>query len=149
MRGKRIETEEFTTWTEDDGVLRLSFVPGTRVTLDVAERIVEFGFESLHGHPGPVLVRLDGVSGISREVRNFAMGVVDMTAAGLVVRSPITRAVGGMFVGLLHGVPYPVRLFGTEEEALDWLKTHRLNPPEDSELGGEASISGAEVGDRQ
>ncbi len=121
----RTETEIFTTWTEGDGVLRLRFAPGTRVTLDEAKHVVGTGYESLRGHPGPLLVWLDGVRGVSRDVRKLALEEVDVTAVGLVVRSPIARAIGSMFVGLLQGAPFPFRLFGTAEEALEWLKTHR------------------------
>ena len=42
-------------------------------------------------------------------------------AVALLVQSPFSRVVGSLFLGV-NRLPIPVRLFTSEEQALEWLK---------------------------
>jgi hypothetical protein len=119
-----IETPDFTFRMGEDGILRLRFAPGMHVDLEVAQRAVEAGVEIFRKHPCPLLAFGNEVKSMSREARSYASKAPGPPAVGVVVNSPIGRAISSMFIGLRQS-PYPVRMFATEEQAVKWLKTFR------------------------
>ncbi|MBU0596427.1 hypothetical protein KJ567_07075 [Candidatus Bipolaricaulota bacterium] len=135
MMEERVEDSEFTYWTGDDGILRLRFVPGTDLNLEVVKRCVGIGLEIFRERPQPLLVHFDEIRGLSREARSFGStaepGMPSPTAVGIVVRSPIARVVGAMFIALMKKQPYPARVFPSEETAAAWLKTVERNSEKD------------------
>jgi len=129
---ERIEEPGFTYWTGDDGILRLRFVPGTDLNLEIVKRCVEIGLEIFRERPQPLLVHFDEIRGLSREARSFGSaadpGMPSPTAVGIVVRSPIGRVIGAMFIALLKKQPYPARVFPSEETAAAWLRAFEHDP---------------------
>jgi hypothetical protein len=127
---ERIEEPDFTYWTGDDGILRLRFNPGVTIDLEVAERCIGIGIEIFRERPQPLLVHFDEIRGLNREARKLGStpqpDVPSPTAVGIIVRSPIARVIGAMFVALLKKEPYPARVFSSEEAAVEWLKGYVL-----------------------
>ena len=118
----RIETPDYTCWLGEDGIVRFSYPEGTELDLDFANAAVA-GFRDLVGdQPRPLLIPLDQAKSMSRRARTFFSSIEGPSAVGLVVGSPIARAIGAMFMGLLRNAPYPARVFATEEAAVEWLK---------------------------
>ena len=126
---ERIEEPDFTYWTGDDGILRLKFPAGTTIDLDIATRCIEIGIGIFREEPQPLLVYLDEIRGLSRDVRKLGSttqpAVPSPTAVGIIVRSPIGRVVGAMFTSLLKGEPYPARVFSSEGPAVEWIRGFR------------------------
>ncbi len=121
---QRVETAQFTFVRGDDGIVRLRFAPGVDLTLDLAKRCVAAGFPIFDNYPSPLLADFDNVRSMSREARGFFSKTPGPTAVALVAGSPIARVIGNMFIGLLGRTPCPARIFGTKEEAVEWLVKH-------------------------
>jgi hypothetical protein len=119
-----IETPDFRFWMGEDGILRLRFAAGIHVDLEVEKRAVEAGYGIFREHPCPMLAFADEVKSMTREARTYASKASGPTAVGVVVSSPIGRAISSMFIGLLKRASYPVRMFATEEQAVKWLKRY-------------------------
>jgi hypothetical protein len=69
-------------------------------------------------------VDLTKVTAIHREARLYFAGEETakvQSAAGLLIGSPLTRAIGNFFMGLNKPL-IPTRLFTSEAEAIAWLK---------------------------
>jgi hypothetical protein len=133
-----IETPDFTFWMGEDGILRLRFAPGRDLGLEIVKKSVEIGGGIFQKHPCPLLCFLDEVKSMTREARSYVSKMPGPTAVGLVVSSPIARAIGGMFIGLVRRAPYSVRMFATEEKAAEWLAGFRQAPRPAPSTGGRA-----------
>lgn len=78
------------------------------------------------GRPCCCVVIMDNLLSQDAEARR-AYQEIDpklVFAAGLVVESPLSRALGSFFIGLARPVA-PTKLFDTVEKAIEWLKTMR------------------------
>ena len=65
------------------------------------------------------------IDGMTREARQYFAGPETAkveSAAALLIKSPLTRAIGNFFLGFNKPL-FPTRLFTSTEEALLWLKT--------------------------
>lgn len=109
----------------------------------VTEHHVRDGLRALRELSGgcrvPLLAEAGPLGGSERGARDVLAGpeaVATITAMGVVVRTPVARAVMRLFVRLARP-PYPIAVFATADEARAWLL--REHPP----AGG---ISGAAAG---
>ncbi len=78
------------------------------------------------GRPCCAVVIMDNVLSQDAEARR-AYQEIDpklVFAAGLVVRSPLARALGSFFIGLARPIA-PTKLFDSVEKAIEWLRTMR------------------------
>lgn len=95
-----------------------------KVDLAAATAIVQALRSLASGAPARVLVDLSGVRAVDREARSYLGGRESAEihrAVALIVRSPVSRVIASFFVGI-NRVPYPIRLFGDEASACDWLE---------------------------
>jgi hypothetical protein len=119
------ETPTARVQLREDGILELRIKDGAYDTLETAV-LIERTIDSLVGPSGhaPLMVVIGQGLGASEEARRLWAarqpgGTV--TCIALVVRSPVSRVFGNMYVRLMKwGVP--VRLFTEEADALDWLR---------------------------
>jgi hypothetical protein len=118
---QRIETPEYACWMGDNGIVRFSLSPDTIVDLDFAQQVKTSIQELMRDRPRPLLVWLDGAKSMTRGAREHLAGMEGPSAVGLVVNSPIARAIGGMFVGLSKHFLYPLKMFAVEKDAVEWL----------------------------
>ena len=109
----------------DDGILRLRMKPDVfELDLADAEEVIRAVGEVGGGVPRPALVDLRTLRSMSRDCRKYFAGPQTarvQSAAGLLVVSPIARAIGNFFMGLNKPL-IPTRLFTSETEALVWLR---------------------------
>jgi hypothetical protein len=108
----------------DDGIVRVDYGNCGTLTLGVM-RDVHAQRQRLSGSKLPVLLCANHVVGVEYDAQRFACSaaVCAITAAvAIVVRSFLQRHLVEMFLAY-HRPPYPTRLFRTEEEALDWLRS--------------------------
>lgn len=119
---KNIETPHFKVWLGEDGIIRFRWTPGMHVTLDLAKQtekpVARFNTKKTH----PLLVFLDGTKSIDRDARICLSNMAGPSAVALVGVSPIARIIGNMFIGLNRQVTLPLRMFTTEDKAVQWLK---------------------------
>jgi hypothetical protein len=122
-------TEETVTrtvriWLGDDGIIRMVDLPGTEEALEDAVENVKTVWNVSEGKKRPVLIDIRGLKSITREARQYyASGETARfgRAIGLVIGSPMTRVIGNFFFQL-NRPALPLKLFTSEEKALEWLK---------------------------
>jgi len=120
-----ITTRTTRCWVGEDGIVRAVLLPGSEQTLaDAEENIRAFGV-LLGDQRRPALIDYRRMRAIDRAARAYYAGpetAARVSAAGLVVASPVSRIVGNFFVHLYGRTSVPTRLFDDEAEALGWLK---------------------------
>ena len=124
-----MEDEGFVTsitrgYIGEDGIARVVFLPNAVVTLEAAKEHFAACVESAQGRRVPVLGHVEGIKSVDREARQYFAGEEASRvtrASAILVGSPVARVVGSFFVGL-NKPSFPVRLFTSESEAIEWLK---------------------------
>jgi hypothetical protein len=124
MAEKRYETRTGETLLREDGIVRISMFSGKMESLADAKENFAIFIELCQDCKRPVLIVLNNVRGITPEARRFYSGdeaAKYISASAFVVASPVSRVLGTFFLGL-NKPAYPVRLFTSEAEAIEWLK---------------------------
>jgi hypothetical protein len=119
-----VEVRTHVIWLGDDGIVRVKVKPHVKIELEDAKACIRAVSEVCGGKPTPALVDMTGLVAMDREVRLYFSGPETAkveSAAGLLINSPIARAIGNFFIGL-NKPSNPTRLFTSEAEALAWLK---------------------------
>jgi len=110
---------------EEDGIVRAKLKPHVDVDLTDAEEAVSAIASLCQGVRRPVLVDITEVKSMTRECRVYFAGPETAkveAAAALLIRSPLTKAIGNFFMGLNKPL-FPTRLFTSESEAIGWLSS--------------------------
>jgi hypothetical protein len=119
-----VETRVQTIWLDDEGIIRATSRVGHELSLeDAKESIVKIALLCA-GVRRPIVVDLTGLKAVSRDARKYFAGPDTAkveSAAALVVRSPMARAIGNFFMGFDKGL-IPGRLFTSQDEALIWVR---------------------------
>jgi hypothetical protein len=106
-----------------EGILRVTLKAGASLNLEHAKLNLAATTALAAGQRVPVLIDLRPGRSLDREARALYSG--DQTgkvvcAVALLIGSPLSRAIGNMFMGL-NKPAYPLRLFSSEAEAVAWL----------------------------
>jgi len=124
MENEIIVTRTGKIWLGEDGVLRLIYSSGAKVTLtDVKENVV-VASKIINGKRRPALTDFRGLKSMTREARVYYSGeeVAKYVNAGAVlIGSPVSKIIGNFFLGLNKSI-IPNRLFTSESAAIEWLK---------------------------
>ena len=115
-------------WVDEEGIMRIVFSKGIELKLADMEEAYAI-FNQLGIGPGQnksLQLLSGGPFNISKQARDYAgRNATDFfIAAALVTNSVLTRYVINIFNSLKkHDVPF--RVFATEEEAINWLRTYK------------------------
>jgi hypothetical protein len=112
-------------WIDSTGLLRHRLDEGITVKAEHAAGIREAVQEVAGGSPIRAVVDISGVQFADRHARDAMATALDDSnevATAVIVRSPISRALGTLFLKLSRP-ERPVRLFLDEEEAAQWVAT--------------------------
>jgi hypothetical protein len=112
-------------WLDSDGIIHAKLKPGVDIRLADAQEAVRAIASLCESGKRPILVDMTELQSMDRDARVYFAGEETAKAemaAALLVRSPLTRAIGNFFMGLNKPL-FPTRLFTSEEEALTWLKS--------------------------
>lgn len=132
MQSKTIPSKHYRTsvseiWIDEEGIMHVVFSKGANLALPDMQEAYAI-FENLGFGPGKKKSRqllTGGPFTISKEAREYAgkSGTDFFHAAALVGSSILMRVVFNLFNALVkHNVPF--KMFGTEVEALAWLRTY-------------------------
>ncbi len=113
---------------EEHGISRVDFVPGTQQDLRAAQEQIAALTELLKGKPRPYLVDLRNVKSTNHEARKYFAGRESKAvwnAAALLTGSPLSNAIGNLWLAANNSRGNPVKLFTNEADAIAWLKTFR------------------------
>ncbi len=116
-----IETKNVRIWLGDDGIVRIVQKPGTEETLDTAKENIAASMKVSKEKKRPLLVDIVALKTMSHEAREFYGKVEDVNAVALLVGSPVSRVLGTVFLGISKS-KVPLKLFTSEEDAIEWLK---------------------------
>ena len=120
-----IETRTVRIWLDDDGIIRILTKPGvTKQTLSDAVENMEAADKVRLGKKRPVFVDIRDAMSTDAEGRKYyarAELAENFSAGAFIISSPISRVIGSLFLGVSKP-PFPVKLFTSPEEALEWLK---------------------------
>lgn len=114
--------EKYRVWWDDaNQIARTDWLPGAVGDLATAQQI-DRDIQALGQGPVRVLVDLRRIASIDRAGREFFMNLnPHYKATALLAGSPATRMLANFFLGLKRG-GNPVRMFTSEQEAIDWLR---------------------------
>jgi hypothetical protein len=112
-------------WVDAEGLLRGK--ASAAAEQDLAEARAQIAAQRALGVslPRPFLMDIREARSLSRDARAFYASAETGTvfsATALLVSSPVSRAIGNFFIGL-NKPSMPTRLFGSEAEAVEWLRT--------------------------
>jgi len=124
MSNIALETRTTRIWLDADGILRIVAKPVSSQNVSDAEENLDAIDLIRQGRKLPALIDLRQAISTEHQGRRlyFQKKVGEsVSAAALIVKSPISRVIGGLFLGL-NKPPFPVRLFESEEKTLKFLK---------------------------
>ncbi|MFH1682495.1 MAG: STAS/SEC14 domain-containing protein [Candidatus Woesearchaeota archaeon] len=124
MRSGEFKTPITQGWLGEDQVARVFFSPNAQVTLQDAKDHFAACLKASRGERHPVLVDIRNLKSVEHPARKFFAdeSFSKFTkASALLVGSPLSKVLGSFFIGL-NRPPYPIRIFSSEDEALEWLK---------------------------
>jgi hypothetical protein len=108
------------------GFIHSTILPGAEQTLDDARENVQASMQLGGGKRRPLLVDIRQIKSQTREAREYYGGEESgacFSAAAVLVGSPVSRLLGNFFLGFNKSVHAPLKLFTSEEEAIEWLQT--------------------------
>ncbi|MGZ3883565.1 MAG: DUF7793 family protein [Bacteroidia bacterium] len=120
-----IELPMFWTWMGDDGICRTKTKPQAVIGIADAKQNSEAVTSFFLNKKFPLLVDARPVLSMEREARkHFSTNGRDtkISAMAVMVKSPLSRVIGNFFMGL-NKPQIPARLFDSEADAVEWLKT--------------------------
>lgn len=122
---KTIETRTQKVSLRDDGIIFFLSFPNSEHSLSDAKENVAAAAALGDGRKRPCLVDLRQLKSMSREARAYYAG--DETAqveaaAALLVASLVSKIIGNFFMGINKPV-IPTRLFTSEAQAVEWLRS--------------------------
>ena len=120
------EIELRTQWVRlgTDGIVYIRTKPRAEIDRADAEETMHVISSLCNGKVPPALVDLSDLKSMTREARLYFAGPETakvQSAAALLIKSPLTKAIGNFFLGLNKPL-IPTRLFTSETEAVAWLQ---------------------------
>lgn len=119
-----IETRSAKIWLGEDGIIRLVSLGSHGEGLAPAQENWQAVDQMRQGKRRPILGDIRKTGPVDAEGRKFYANVEAkdlISAVALLVESPISRVVGSLFLGL-NRPPVPIRIFTSEQQALEWLR---------------------------
>lgn len=104
----------------EDGIIRFRVSPGATVNATAAQQCVTGASQLADGAKQLLLIDMRGLRDINRDARRIYYDGAAYAVA-LLIGSPISKVIGSFFLGL-NKPSYPLRLFTSEQEAVQWLK---------------------------
>jgi hypothetical protein len=126
MTSHEVETRPWgKAWVDENGISHVDFVPSTHQTLAIAKEEIEILGIINKGQLRPLLVDLRNVRATDFDARKYFGGPEAKRvwrAAGLVTATPLSNAIGNLWLAAHNTRENPAKLFTSETEALAWLK---------------------------
>lgn len=114
---------------DDEDIIHYEYLSETEITLKGAKTEIKLINKLCNGKKVPLLVNLSKTKSVTKDAREYYSGSESAkvkSAAALIVNSPLHKIMGNFFWGI-NKPPYPVKLFTSEEKAINWLKTCARN----------------------
>lgn len=125
MKSKIIETKIAKVWMSGNNICYAELLPGIEIEINGAKENVSALKNVCGDKKTPIIIDSRNIKSMDRESRIYFSSEEIQTftlALAILISSAVSRVIGNFFIGL-NKPPYPVKLFTSEEKALDWLKT--------------------------
>jgi hypothetical protein len=122
-----VKTRTMTMLMRDDGIIHGIAFPDSQQSVEDARENVECARMLSGGRRVPLLLDIRDTGTLTREARMYFSGeegADPAIAVALVADSAFTRVVGNLFIRLAK-MNYPVQLFASTDEAINWLRDFR------------------------
>lgn len=111
----------------DQGICRIEFVPGTRISKEMVEHVFHQRLRLMKGGVQRQKLLVAGNRVLSLDYSASRLSVSKrladtISACAVISDSGLERGIAALFTNLFKP-PYPFQLFATREEALRWLAT--------------------------
>ncbi len=119
-----VETRTARAWLDEDGILHMVFFLYSEVTLDDIKELDEVTLKIAKGKKIPFLTDIRDSKFSTREAREYGSKkgfTVQRAVTALLVGSSTSRMFGNLYLNF-NQPTYPIKLFTSEEEAIEWLK---------------------------
>ena len=124
MEPEKVKTSTGTTWMDPElGILRFEYAPGAVCKIADAKENIEQQTRIADGKVVPILVDVTKAKEVDGESRAHYAAQKAFSAMALVTDSPIAKVIGNIFLAVHGKRGIPTRLFTSEAEAIQWLKT--------------------------
>ncbi|MCK4760933.1 MAG: STAS/SEC14 domain-containing protein [Candidatus Aminicenantes bacterium] len=126
MKNEVTETSTTKIWLSRDNICHVELLPDVEITLDDMKKNVAATYNVVGGKKALIFIDIRKVKYMTREARLYPSGreMEKVTAAAaLLTGSPVSKVVGNFFLGLNKPPTHPIKLFTSEEKAVEWLKT--------------------------
>ncbi|PCH67258.1 MAG: hypothetical protein COC01_06260 [Bacteroidetes bacterium] len=123
MEIEKTKTSNAELWIED-GIYILIHKADKTTSLETVQDHLRLHIELSGGKKMPLFIDMTGQIGASPEAREFGNSdeiKQTYSAIGLLVGSVFNRVLGSLFM-TINKPPYPVKMFATKEEAMEWLQ---------------------------
>ena len=108
-----------------DGILYATYKAGLKLSIDDVQNIVRERLVLLEGKTLPVLIIDAGVVSMDKSARDYLSseeGISGLKAAAIIENSMFSKMLINFFLRLTNPKLH-VKAFGSQDEALKWLKT--------------------------
>lgn len=125
MEQNKQKTNQGEVWMDTDGVLHQTYIPGAEISIeDSWQELKIYKSTFCRDIRRPIIVDISNIKTVSKKSRDIysskEMGQT-ISAAALIVNSPVSRIMGNFYVGISK-TKMPVRMFATNKDAKNWLK---------------------------
>ena len=110
----------------EDGILITGFPDSTRLSLEIAKKLVAQRLSAKLDKPYPIVIHLNGVISESKVVRVFMAkeGIEGISLGAFVVKKKYEEILINMFL-TIDAPKIPTRVFCNEADAITWINTLR------------------------
>ena len=121
---KSVETPYMKIWIEEN-ILHCKYAEDSHINILIARHCVQARLSFSQGISYSCFVDMRGVKSATKEAGEYLAneGAKLITAGALLIHSPLTRALGNIFL-LINKPNVPGKLFTDEREAIIWLKQY-------------------------
>jgi hypothetical protein len=118
-----VRTKMAELWLDEKGILHIINQDGAKPDLDEAKAHIE-ATKKFGSQKRPILVDITRVKSVSKEAREFysgPKGAERTNGLAMIINSPVAKVIGNFLIGINKPI-YPIKLFSSEDEAIDWLQ---------------------------
>jgi hypothetical protein len=111
-------------WIDEHEIMHCNYLNKINITLKTAKDEIEIISKFTGNRKLPMMINISNVQSITKEAREFYSGEESakvFSAVGIIVQSPVHEVIGNFFLGI-NRPSFPVKLFKSEEKAIEWLK---------------------------
>lgn len=115
------DSDQMTMAVDAEGIARLWWAPGVRITGDLAREAVVALARVCEGERRPMLVDMQATGVLTRDARVVFAQPSSASRIALLGKSAVDRVIANFALGV-SSVPVPTRFFTSESAAVAWLR---------------------------